>query len=259
MKKPFDNTELSDKRCLTRRRRLKKNLIAKKPNADQCYRCWWPAFRSPGEVDVPPRPPRRSKPRTYVFTPEQDALIRRTYEGGTGQFIGKGPVIRLLALRLGVPKWRVCRRAKEIKAYQPRVKELPWSERELHILELNALLTPIRIRLKLKAQGFTRSENAIKIKCTRRHMKQQMNKGSARAIAACFGVDASTVSDQWIRKGLLKAKRRGTLRTPQQGGDEWLIKEKDIRDFVIQHVGIIDFRKVDKYWLTALLAGCRLE
>ena len=40
MKKPYKHTELSDKRCIKCGKRLKKNLLVKKPNAVKCYKCW---------------------------------------------------------------------------------------------------------------------------------------------------------------------------------------------------------------------------
>lgn len=40
MKKPFRHTELSDRHCLDCDRRLKKNLVARKRNANRCYKCW---------------------------------------------------------------------------------------------------------------------------------------------------------------------------------------------------------------------------
>ncbi len=43
MKKPFRNTELSTKKCISCARRLKANLLVKKPKAEKCYRCYWPA------------------------------------------------------------------------------------------------------------------------------------------------------------------------------------------------------------------------
>ncbi len=40
MKKPFKNTEMSERRCGNCRKLLKKNLLAKHPDAGLCYRCW---------------------------------------------------------------------------------------------------------------------------------------------------------------------------------------------------------------------------
>ena len=44
MKKPFKNTEVSNKRCngIGCNKLLKKNLLAKKPEVKFCYRCWYP-------------------------------------------------------------------------------------------------------------------------------------------------------------------------------------------------------------------------
>ncbi len=44
--------------------------------------------------------------------------------------------------------------------------------------------------------------------------------------------------------GHLKAKRRWTERTEQQGGDTYLIHEKDVRRFILKHPTEIDLRKV---------------
>jgi hypothetical protein len=40
MKKPYANTDLSDRKCKKCGNRLKKNLLVKKPNAELCYKCF---------------------------------------------------------------------------------------------------------------------------------------------------------------------------------------------------------------------------
>lgn len=42
MTKPFRYTELSDRVCKTLgcERRIKKNVLVKKPDADRCYKCY---------------------------------------------------------------------------------------------------------------------------------------------------------------------------------------------------------------------------
>ena len=42
MKKPYSNTSFSTKRCITCGSFLKKNLLAKKPNAEEDFKCWYP-------------------------------------------------------------------------------------------------------------------------------------------------------------------------------------------------------------------------
>ena len=181
------------------------------------------------------------------FTPEIDNLIREVYRTSTGN----GEVKRL-SERLNMPRWVIRRRAILLGVIEARIKEKPWSEQELHMLEKNALYTPEIIQRKLKKAGFIRSIVAIQVKRTRMEYAKQQIKCSARAWAECFGVDVKVLT-RWIDKGLLKAQRRGTKRTEAQGGDEWYIKPKDIRSFIIENIGIIDIRKVDKFWLVDIL------
>lgn len=43
MKKPYHYNDLSDRRCKRCGSRLKKNLLAKRPNAELDFKCWYPA------------------------------------------------------------------------------------------------------------------------------------------------------------------------------------------------------------------------
>jgi len=133
-------------------------------------------------------------------------------------------------------------------------KEPDWGERELKILERSAHLSPERIALRLKRYGFSRSVTGIVLKRKRMRFLRNLHGWSKRQVAACFGVDDHAIS-RWIRLGYLKAKRRGTKRVEAQGGDHWFIKDKWLRDFIVNNVAEIDFRKVDKFWLVDLLAG----
>jgi len=53
---------------------------------------------------------------------------------------------------------------------------------------------------------------------------------------------------RWIKSGHLKARFRGTARTAQQNGDSYLIQERDVRRFILEHPTEIDLRKVDQLW-----------
>ena len=77
---------------------------------------------------------------------------------------------------------------------------------------------------------------------------------SLTSLSFCFGVDSSVVA-RWIKKGLMKTQKRGTARTEDQGGDSYYIKDIWVRNFIVDNVGILDFRKIDKYWLVDLLSG----
>lgn len=149
----------------------------------------------------------------YFFTTEADEEIRYVYrERGTG----RGEVAKL-AQRLGMPRWRVSRRAREIGAYLPRIKEPPWSERELAILERNAHKHPETIARILKRNGFVRSATAVLLKRKRQRLLQNLGGWPACEVAQCFGVDTKVITS-WITRGYLKATRRGTQRTAAQGG-----------------------------------------
>ena len=133
-------------------------------------------------------------------------------------------------------------------------KEANWSKPEKKILERHAYKHPETIKKILKKAGFHRSVQGIVLKRKRMHLLQAFDFETAHSLAQCLGIDAKGVT-RYIQKGWLKAKKRGTRRTALQGGDQWLIKTKNIREFIIENVSILDFRKIDKFWLVDLLAG----
>jgi len=40
MKKPYKFNQMSERKCVVCGKRLKKNLLEKKPDADMCYKCF---------------------------------------------------------------------------------------------------------------------------------------------------------------------------------------------------------------------------
>jgi hypothetical protein len=60
---------------------------------------------------------------------------------------------------------------------------------------------------------------------------------------------------RWINAGQLKATLRGTARDERQNGDIYLIREKDVRRFVLEHPSDIDLRKVDQLWFLDMLTN----
>ena len=187
--------------------------------------------------------------RKYHFTAEMDDQIRQVYRTNTGK-----SEVNELSVKLKLPRWRVSRRAREIMAYEPRIKEPNWSEAELKILKDNAHKTPITIRKILKKSGFTRSATGILLKRRRLEWTGKNLAGySASLLAQCLGIDQHSITNL-INKGHLKAKRRGTARkNPKE--DYWWIIEEDIKKFIIESIGLIDIRKVDKFWLVDILTG----
>lgn len=194
-------------------------------------------------------PLRRGKPVKWRITPEMHNAIRAAYQGDTGK-----SQINDLAGLLGLPRWKVTRYA-IIQGWTARQKKEPeWSERELKLLKLNAHLSPTVIQRRLRKYGYHRTEVGIVLKRKRMRFLQNLSGNSSRSVAQCLGIDSHTVA-QYIQNGWLKAGRRGTNRTAAQGGDFWYIKDKDIRKFIVENVAVVDFRKLDKYWLVNLLAG----
>lgn len=194
-------------------------------------------------------PIKRVKPNKWVVTADMHNEIRAACQGDTGN--GQ---IRDLAVRLGLPRWKVTRHAISQGFTAKQKKEPYWSERELSILHQNAHLTPTVIQRRLKKYGYHRTEVGIVLKRKRMRFLKNLNGHSAGSVAECFGIDIHSVS-RYIENGWLRARKRGTNRTAAQGGDSWHIKDKDIREFIINSVAVIDFRKIDKYWLVDLLAG----
>lgn len=194
----------------------------------------------------PCRSSQRRKRTKWISTPRLDDEIRRCY---IARLKSKSvPGLLALAERAGWPKWALVRRARALGL--SHIKELPWSDAELRILERWAWMSDERIRLKLKAAGFTRSATAVHLKLRRMRFKAG-SWYSASSLASAFGVDVHQVT-RWIHAGLLPAQRRGTARMPQQGGDIWLIMEKDVVRFIHQNPTAYDIRKTDQVWFLEL-------
>src|SRR3974377_2076066 len=168
--------------------------------------------------------------RKYIFTDQIDQLIREIYlsQRDAGTRMG----IRPLAKKVGLPHWALKKSARELGL--ARTKELPWSEPELAILARHAWMSDERIRLKLKAAGYARTVTGIHLKLKRMKFKHDGSFYSASGLAQALGIDSHVVT-RWIKSGHLKAKLRGTARTEPQNGDIYLIHEKDVRRFILEH------------------------
>ncbi|MEW6378627.1 MAG: hypothetical protein AB1611_03345 [bacterium] len=203
---------------------------------------------------------RGGKPEKFKITPAIDAMIRKAYAEQVGMescTLGNHPV-RDLANRLGFPRWKITRRAQVLGLITKGKKEPDWSPEELNILEHQAHKNPEVIQKHLRRAGFHRSVYGIVVKRKRMRFLRNLKGQSATDLAECFGVDVKVIT-RWIRLGYLKAGRRGTGRLESQGGDMYWIKGKDIKEFVINYLEEIDFRKVDKFWMVDLLTGKSAE
>jgi hypothetical protein len=134
--------------------------------------------------------------RKYIFTDQIDQLIREVYLNHRDEKIRPG--IPLLAKEVGIPHWALKKRARELGL--ARTKELPWSERELALLARYAWMSDERIRLKLKAAGYSRTATGIHLKLKRMRFKHDGSFYSAYSLAQALGIDPHAVT-RWIRSG----------------------------------------------------------
>ena len=152
-----------------------------------------------------------------------------------------------------MPHWALKKRARELGL--ARTKELPWSETELEILARYAWMSDERIRLKLKAAGYSRTVTGIHLKLKRMRFKHDGSFYSANGLAQALGIDSHAVT-RWIKERPLESQAAWhSTRTEQQNGDIYLIHEKDVRRFILEHPTDIDLRKVDQLWFLDLITN----
>ena len=197
-----------------------------------------------------------NKPRprqVWETTGEMDRLITECYRSEPER--GK---IKMLARNISRPYWWVKKRAAALGLATQALngnKELEWSEAEISLLEENSYKNHEVIARIFRAKGFKRTATAIVVKRTRLQCDTvDIDHYTATQLAIEFGVDSKVVT-RWIDRGWLKARRRGTDRTDRQGGDMWWIKRKQVRAFIVDSIGIVDIRKVNKIWFVDILAN----
>lgn len=196
------------------------------------------------EEPLPSKRPRKWPP----ITPEMHQKIKRLY---INKVCCSGEV-KEFAAQHGLPRWKITRYAQEM-GWSAKQKKAPnWKEQELKILKQSAHHSPTTIQRRLKKAGHKRSLNSIVLKRKRMRFLQNLNGQSATSLAMCLGEDSHFVMKA-IKNGLLNASKRIQNRTPQQGGNAWLIKDKDVREFIVNNIHMIDLRKVDKYWFVDIL------
>ena len=184
----------------------------------------------------------------WKTSPGIDAMIARQYPQCT-----KRRDVAKLAADVARPRWWVTKRARALNLMAPRFKQPDWSEREIALLYEHGHKSPERVSAIFRGKGLKRSATAINVKMKRLRVSRiDPDHFNANTLSMCFNVDRGTI-EAWISRGHLKAGRRGTRRVAQQGGDQWWIHRRDVRQFVIDHTATVDFRKVDKEWLVSLL------
>ena len=179
-----------------------------------------------------------------------DAAIRAIFTAAPR----KG-AINEFAFAIMRPRWWVSKRAATLGLVMPRTKDPNWSEAEIELLNTFSHHGLSTIRRKLAARGFRRSTTAIAVKRKRLHLAiRDPQRYTANQLAGLLGVDCKTIT-RWIEHDGLPAGRRGTARTPQQGGDMHWIERKALRGWIASHGQLIDLRKVDRFWFIELAFG----
>ena len=183
----------------------------------------------------------------YVFTPEMDEEIRHTYSINTDS----KPRLTNLARNFRLPRWYLYQRALMIGAVQSSQQKRLWTDEEIKILEKHAPYEPQTIKKRLEKAGHKRSIASIVLKRKRMRLLSNLKGMSASLCAESLGVDLHWVLN-YISQGLLKAE---TIRRDRQGKANYLVREKDLRKFIINNPELIDLRKVEKYYFIELVAN----
>ena len=198
---------------------------------------------------------RASKKYKYKWTPAMDDQVRAAYRLHitTRRSLSiKGT----LARRFGFPAHAIQQRAAKLGLC--RVKEKPWTEEELHLLETHAWKSEGRIERIFRAAGFVRSQNAIHVKRNRHFVGGRVEHYpfySANRLLQLMGIDPHCIN-AWIKGGLL-AQRQGTAHEGDR--DFWMIYPEDVRQFLTANPMSFDIRKVDQLWFMDLLTNRAAE
>jgi len=189
--------------------------------------------------------------KTLHWSEWQDALVRKIYV--TQSFSERRRLLKQHLPTMERNKAQAYARAIALGVIQPLKKPLNWSDAEIDILEEFAHKTDRYIAARLKAAGFDRTAGAVHVYRIRhvvgfRQGKIDAGIYTANQVGEIVGAASKTVT-YWIRQGWLKAKRG-----PMHGPNEvWEVTAKDLRSFVIRHIGYCDLSRADKYALIDLL------
>lgn len=170
-----------------------------------------------------------------------DDAIRRYYSGTPK----RGGLAKLAHQLHRPPAW-VSARARRLGVTREKFPSIPWSQDEIALLRLHAAKIPGNIEPIFRRAGFKRTTAAIARMITILHCdRSDDDHYTAAGLAGLFGVLPKAVHG-WIEKGWLRASTRGA---------NFHIRHSNVRRFVIENVGAVDLRRVDKFWFVDLIAG----
>lgn len=183
-------------------------------------------------------------------SPLIDGMIRAAYLGSRPRGF-----IKALAKRVDRPEWWVSRQAANLGLEAAR-EQKPWSDDEIAFVEARNLLPAHLIARQMERRGWKRSTAAVAhMRSTGRVTRIDSEHFSASGLAKVMGVDDNTVM-KWIRAGWLKAKPRGQSSSDAQPWDGWIIHERAIVAFAVQHPTRISLARLEpeKVWFIDLMA-----
>lgn len=233
-----------------RERWSRRDNIVMTPHPVRACTCGTPISLPHARYCDPCRSHKQRKKLKWVSTETIDAFLRQAYTRRLDRRSSEIPGLNAYAAQCGWPHWALKKRATALGL--TRTKEQPWSSAELGILKQFAWMCDARIKTRLSKAGYHRTETAIHLKLKRERYKADLPFYSAHSVAACMRIDDHVVT-RWIRLGYLKARRRETARTEAQGGDIWLVLERDLRAFLLKYPTQWDIRKVDQLWFLDVL------
>lgn len=189
---------------------------------------------------------RKRKPRHGEWTPERDSYLREHYGKGGRAFA------RQIAEKLGMPRWRVTRRAAELGlSIHPRDRR-PWTPEE----ERTLLAYAGQRSVGWIARRLGRTVVSVATKMKREKIRRRFAEGyTLRELQICFGVDHRVI-ERWARDGKLDVQHSGVGAGPRE---RWLVTDAAILRFVQAHPMAFDLRRVvDQWWFMDLVLGGKL-
>lgn len=180
----------------------------------------------------------------WFWTEEQLEIVRTRYECTWASAV-------LLSLRVGKSPAAIKNKAQILGICRGYATLRRWTEKEIELLTENLTRLPVyQVAKKLK-----RTPSAVASKARRLKLSRRVRDGhyTATEVAEILGVRVPYVL-RWIQRGELKAEASSK---PKSDGTivRWIIWEKDIRSFVIDHARSLSGRNVDLLALVFIFTG----
>jgi hypothetical protein len=192
----------------------------------------------------------KGKMGRIVAPPGFEDALRAFYENGDGRKKGECDAF---ADGWKLPRWWVGKLAVKLGLVIPHKKEPSWTAAEDALMAKVPLHDPDKCARIFREHGFSRTPTALTVRAKRLNISRRYSATlSATAVARILGIDIKGVTRE-ILAGDLAAVKRPTQRRPQQGGDPWSIERAELRRYIIEQLGRIDFRKVDKFAFVDIL------